>query len=107
LLEHADSMVFLKTFPVNPLSSRPIDRCVEGMMALWLIEGVRQGGKFPSLNPPYYRDAVDGKESGPVRGNVQKKLVQAYRAWWAKVKNLPADKAKAIDPLQGTGLSLD
>lgn len=36
--------------PSNLLSSRHHANCSEGIAALWLIEGIRQGGKYPSLN---------------------------------------------------------
>src|SRR3954447_12052142 len=51
LLARADSETPLPAVPTNPVSSYAQRSCSEGMLALWLVEGVRKGGKYPSLNP--------------------------------------------------------
>jgi hypothetical protein len=105
LLELAPSTAPLKNFVVNPLSSRAQLECSEGVMALWLIEGIRKGGRYPSLNPllrPAW--AVPGDAVRESEGN-RPRASAAYHAWWGKVRSWPRARAAALDPLRGTGLS--
>lgn len=93
LLELTDSTQELTNFPVNPISSAtPPKSTSEGAVALWLVEGVRRGGKFPTLNTPH------GTEL-----KAQPELAKAYKVWWAKVKDKPEEVGK-IDPLAETKL---
>ena len=50
LLERAASTKVLTNFPCSPDSSQSEEFCSEGMVALWLVEGVRKGRWFASLN---------------------------------------------------------
>jgi hypothetical protein len=95
LLERAPSRAKLKAFPVNPASSRMQAECSEGILALWLIEGIRQGGKYPSLNPIC---------RGAREEDSQQRAVQAYLRWWQKVKDDPNAAAKR-GPFADTELS--
>ena len=107
LLELADSTKVLKKFPTNPLSSQLELQCSEGMVALWLIEGVRQGSKgikYPSLNALCFKDDVQAKNYTEESEANHKEVAKAYRAWWNKAKGLSAEKAKELDPLKGTNL---
>lgn len=90
LLEKANSRHVLKSFPTNPLSSQSMDQCLEGVVALWLIEGLQEGGNLPSLNP-----ILIDREAGLPLGQAisieqQRKLLPraqaAYGSWWKKVK---------------------
>ena len=47
LLARAEEERPLATFPTNPLSSFARPSCREGLVALWLVEGVRKGGVRP------------------------------------------------------------
>jgi hypothetical protein len=104
LMEISGSGVELRSFPVNPLSSQAQMTCPEGIAALWLIEGIRKGGKFPSLNPLVI-SPLGGK------GRVEKEsrfnhaaAERVYRDWWDKAAAMPREKAAALDPFDGTGL---
>ncbi len=99
LLELASRKDRLASVPSNPISSRSQKRCTEGTAALWLIEGIRQGGNWASLNPVL----LSGNLNAPP-DQLQDDAVKAYRAWWQKVKGLPRDRAATIDPLADTGL---
>ena len=105
LLTYADSTRTLKRFPTNLLSSQRQVECSEGMVALWLVEGIRQGGKFPSLNALCFKAGVQKQDWTKASEDNHKEVAQAYRAWWSKAKKLPPHEAKAIVPLQGTNLS--
>ena len=100
LLDHAKSHVALTLTLVNPLSSQTSRQCTEGMMALWLIEGIRKGGEFGSLNPWCYSLKRPGLETADMQLQVDK----AYVAWWKHVKARPVGDAVKVDPLSGTGL---
>lgn len=99
LLARADSTRELKAFPTNPISSFHIPSRPEGVVALWLVEGLRKGGKYASLNPRLHPEGDSAKE----QGEHQRAVAKAYRAWWAGVKGLPQVQARAGDPLAGTG----
>lgn len=111
LLALADSTKLLTSFPRNPLSSQLEKECTEGMVALWLIDGIRQGGKYPSLNALCFKA---GKQPGnwqKASEENHKDVAKAYRDWWERVRQAdknrspkPGEKARASDPLQGTNL---
>jgi hypothetical protein len=105
LLARAASRRTLTSFPRNPFSSRGQPECVEGMVALWLIEGIRKGGVAPSLNAlclPATRLRADEWDAASARN--REAVRDAYRAWWAATRDRPAAEANAVDPLAGTGL---
>lgn len=103
LLEMGKSKRVLKSFPRNFLSSQLEFECSEGMVAMWLIEGLRKGGKFATLNAlclsekPTKKWAEDSERNHP-------QVLKAYQAWWKQVQSLPAHRARELDPLQGTKL---
>lgn len=100
LLDRAGSEEPLKAFPTNPISSLAHPHCSEGVMAMWLAEGVRKGGKYPSLNPILV--PADPGAKLPDQPDVV--AARAYRAWWWMVKTMPQEKAREVNPLDGTGL---
>ena len=74
------------------------------MVALWLVEGVRKGGKdYPSLNPFLCSETNPEKNLEWLAKN-QEAALKAYQEWWKKAQSLPTEKAAAIDPLKGTNL---
>lgn len=103
LLDLGASVRTLTDFPRNPLSSHYEESCSEGMIALWLIEGVRRGGGFASLNALCLSPGT-GPPWGTASGANHSRVLAAYRQWWAKARLLPDDRARWGDPLQGTGL---
>jgi hypothetical protein len=104
LFEFADSTKVLKSFHRAPESSQFEAECSEGMVALWLIECVRAGGKYPSLNSLCFKTGVNAKDWAKASETNHKDVLKAYRVWWEKAKALPPEEAKRLDPLKGTGL---
>lgn len=104
LLELADSTTSLKAFPRNSISSQRQAECSEGMVALWLIEGIRQGGKFPSLNALCFKKGRQAKNWCKASEENHKEVAKAYRTWGRKVESLDRQNAGGIDPLKGTNL---
>ena len=105
LMTRLDSQEHLGAFPVNPLSSQSQRTCTEGVMAMWLIEGIRRKrpSGYPSLNPLL----SGGDHPGDLDWQFASELnapvaATAYRAWWKKIDG---KEAAAPDPLEGTGLS--
>ena len=104
LLKVAESTKMVTCFPRNPLSSQLEQKCSEGMIALWLIEGVRRGGKrFPALNA-LIGPLGNGSNWEEVSENHHPKALAAYRTWWMHAQHLKKEQAAKIDPLKGTGL---
>lgn len=104
LLNRGESTVVLHAFPRNNESSQFEPACTEGMVALWLVEGIRQGSRHPSLT------ALCLKQ-GPTKGPWSKQseenhpaVARAYRAWWRRVQYLPPKRVAKMDPLHGTQL---
>ena len=106
LLERADSEKRLRKFPRNSASSQYERECSEGMIALWLIEGIRKGKSFPSLNALCMR-AADGQTEDWAEASElnHKDVAKLYRAWWEKARQLPRKEARKLDPLKDSDLS--
>jgi len=103
LLKLGGSKIVLKTFPREGLSSQYEPECSEGMVALWLIEGLRLG-KRPPLNALCLPPGPFEGNWGEVSEKNHQRVLQAYRTWWSKVQLLPREKAMAADPLDGAKL---
>ncbi len=104
LLDRADSKRALKCFPTNSISSFLQSQCSEGMVALWLVEGVRTKSYLPSLNALCLK--INGNQSADLDHESEthhSRVAAAYCAWW---RNGQADPHAAfkINPLKGTGL---
>ncbi len=100
LLEMANSKRVLKSFPSNPLSSQSMDECLEGVVALWLIEGLQEGGNLPSLNPILIdkeanlppADVLSREQQGSLLGRARR----AYKQWWVKSQSGRIDGCHAL-----------
>ncbi|HEX3998470.1 MAG TPA: DUF4943 family protein [Pirellulales bacterium] len=105
LLDHADETNQLRSFPRDAASSQYEPHCSEGMVALWLIEGIRRGDRYPSGNALCFNAAKAGNDWGKASEANHKQVAKAYRAWWEKARSLPSKEAKKLDPLQGADLA--
>ena len=102
LLDHATATNVLRSFPINQISSIFRFTSTEGMVALWLIEGIRVGGKFPSLIPVCYDKSKTTLADAAFYLEADQDLVaKAYQSWWDRTKGVSAD----IGPLDGTPLT--
>ena len=99
LLRHVDGTTSLTRILVNPLSSQIQRQCSEGVMALWLVEGVRRGGRFASNNPLCVPKHSPGSNWTVPEESTRKVAVRAYQEWWKRVKDLPVWEASKVDPL--------
>ncbi len=107
LLARADSKTDLKSFPANPLSSQAQFSCTEGIMALWLVESIRNNTKsgYPSLNPLCLEaQKKEGMSWEEMSKTNLSKAAQAYRTWWQKVKDQDEKKREELDPLKAAHL---
>jgi hypothetical protein len=105
LLEMGTSKRILKNFPVNPLSSQFVMECPEGIVALWLVEGLRRGGrKFASLNALCLPEGEITEKWTEASAKNHDRVLKAYQEWWRRAQSLPAEKAAEMDPLKGTKL---
>ena len=102
LLKRADSDKKLASIPANPFSSYAQRECSEGMAALWLVEGIRKGGKYPSLN--VLCNAIGGPHGDKASDANREQVAKAYRDWWEKARTQTPDKARQTNPLEGTDL---
>ncbi len=102
LLEKGKSGKKLSSFPRNPFSSQSQRSCSEGMMALWLIEGIRLNipGGYPSCNPLCF--AAGSKDWHKDSEANRERILEAYRTWWEEVRELPVDKRRQKNPLEDT-----
>lgn len=104
LLALGGSARVITDFPRSPWSSQFEESCSEGMVALWLVECVRQGGKFASLNALCFDGRVEVADWTAASEANHARVLEAYRAWWTRVRALPPQEAALTDPLDGTGL---
>ncbi|MDF1799856.1 MAG: hypothetical protein P1V81_11820 [Planctomycetota bacterium] len=104
LLQQAGSERVLEHFPTNPLSSQSMTSAPERAVALWLIEGLREQGNFPSLNPILVEVGKPMDPSAGTQARLAKSAAVAYREWRRATADLPRASAAKIDPLADTGL---
>src|SRR5260370_9999394 len=84
LLDMARSPTVLKAFPREVASSQYEATCSEGMVALWLIEGIRAGGKFPSLNALCFHVGENSTDWTKASAMTRRRLLVIYRIWCGK-----------------------
>ncbi|MCA9000458.1 MAG: hypothetical protein KDB61_00950 [Planctomycetes bacterium] len=106
LLNLAQSERELSRFPTNPLSSQSMSVCLEGTIALWLIEGLQESGNLPSLNP-ILLEPDSGKTFRESLDLAQQKIWlakarTAYQNWW---KEAEKGRKEGYHALEGSGLS--
>lgn len=88
LLEQAEDTTHISDFPINPISSRtphPQDRdyFILSECLLWIVEGVRNGTGYGSLDPYLIDNAKD--EAIRYKGLSGKEILEArdlYQTWW-------------------------
>ena len=100
LLARAEEEGPLAAYPSNPISSIAQFSCREGVIALWLVEGIRKGARYPSLNPAF-AGSTDRAGATPEQ---LKTAVRAYRDWWESAKGKP-ERARELNPLSDAGMS--
>jgi uncharacterized protein YegL len=116
LLKLAENDTALATMPALAISSYIGSGVPEGMVALWLIEGLRRGqeellaGKqlhkpvspvraiWPPLNPICLREGMKLNECEN-SAEIHREVLNAYRQWWGAVKSLSPMEAALFDPL--------
>jgi uncharacterized protein YegL len=95
----------------------------EGMVALWLIEGLRRGqemmtekeqrkpktfprfsGVWPPLNPICVKEGMKMAECDG-SPEIHREVLDAYRKWWDAVKSLSPKEAALFDPLDLSDLT--
>ena len=104
LLELGRSERWLTDFPRNPLSSQFEERCCEGVVAVWLIEGIRgQKNHFASLNAIGLKMDAERESFEAQSAANRAPLLKCYQEWWARVEMLPPAEAAQIDPLKDSG----
>jgi hypothetical protein len=105
LLDLAKDTSHINEFPVNPMSSRrpfPGGReyFILGECLLWIVEGIRNGGGYGSLDPFLIDTALDDIER--YKGISCKEILVirvTYKKWWADYKD---DEWQFKNPLEGT-----
>lgn len=103
LLVLGESERQLKDFPRSMISSQYEPTCREGIVALWLVEGIRKGGRFPSLNALCLSKKAGNDWTANSESN-HKQVLDAYRKWWKDTKELPFEEAQEINPIKRIGL---
>jgi len=98
--------MYMTAVPTAPLPSQGQSQAVEGMVALWMLEGLRcgQGAAFRPPLMAYCTRGSLGQTECEISADIHRDVLAAYRRWWDRVKNLTAEDAAAKDPLAGSGL---
>ncbi len=111
LLKIARSKEVLHEFPSNPFSSQSQSQCREGIVALWLIEGIRkkEKGGYPSLNPllhprKKYKHQED-QDWETISTQYHQRAYCLYQKWWREHGSVSEAEAAKIDPLKGSPIS--
>ena len=122
LLKLSESHKLIRGMPALGASSYIQSEGREGMVALWLIEGLRRGqeqllegeqlGKsvpasrwmWLPLNPICLKEEMELVECQN-SAEIHCEVLAAYRRWWEAVKALPVKEAALYDPLDLTDLA--
>lgn len=105
LLKLSESRRFLSHYISNPISSRHEPKVREGLYALWLIEGIRKGGDFPSQNPICITEGHKLEVEFDITDQAQKELSSAYKSWWRNHDTLSQKELAKQNPLKDTKYS--
>ena len=101
LMQIAESELVIANTPTNPLSSFRQTDAREGVIALWLVEGIRQGSKFPSLNCML----VDGESNLPHNHpSLHSIALDHYQKWWKQVEPKPVEEDTDLAPMTDSKL---
>lgn len=103
LMELGKSEAILECFPRNLFSSQFEATCSEGMVALWLIEGIRTGTPIPSLNALCFKKGNAGEDWTARSESNHEQVLKAYQNWWKTHQAIP-DQARNTNPLRGLEL---
>ncbi len=120
LMKLADRSQNAEVVPMNLISSFMQGQCREGMIALWLIEGLRckeasqvamrdQGKEMPRLHylvplNPMCRRQETSFDEAQVSAEIHESVLKSYQRWWKYVGSMSPEEASAYDPLADTDL---
>lgn len=121
LVELAQSdKVLTRNIPNLVISSYIQRECREGMVALWLIEGLRRRQAEQTVeitvskkneSRPYHLPlnpmcTKKGMKLAQCENSaeIHQQALQAYQSWWQQVKDLPPEKAALVYPLEKTDI---
>lgn len=99
LMQHAPDKQVVSNYPRPPYSSYYGGPVEVGLVMLYVIEAVRLQVDWPSLAVRVF------DEQGFERQVPLSKVLPYYRRWWAENKGKSAAELRAIDPLEGSGLT--
>jgi hypothetical protein len=101
----------LDGMPSLMISSYIGQSCRKGMIALWLIEGLRREKQLgEKLHPASFRLPLNpicvkegmGMSECEKSLEIHRAVLEAYRQWWRMVESLPAGQAAVFYPLDMT-----
>ncbi len=116
--------IMKRNIPSRMISSYAAMECTEGMVALWLIEGLRRRQldllarergvqSYPGFHARWYYN-LPFNPIGRIEGltmreceaspEVHRRAVRAYDVWWKKVGSLTPREAAAVNPLADTAV---
>jgi len=99
LMKLAESDRILSNVPTNLLSSQSPLPTQEGVVAMWLIEGIRKGGKHPSLNCMLL-DRKPGQSQLPHNHeSLHLIALRYYQKWWSQIDPKPVEENAELQPL--------
>lgn len=104
LMELADSERVLHGVPGNPLSLQKLSGIPEGIVALWLVEGIRIEKQFPTQNC----SIVDRESSLPTNHpSLHAIALRHYRNWWKEIDPEPVEENAELVPLAESSVKWD
>jgi hypothetical protein len=91
----------VEIFPTNPISSRPPqpegrDYFILGECLLWVVEGIRNGTGYGSLDPYLVKD--NDENHSDINGSEVLIVRDYYQEWWNKYED---KNWTNINPLEG------
>lgn len=104
LLKLGKNKRILKAFPRSPISSQYESTCTEGMVALWLVEGIRKGKRYPSLNVLCFSKGQQGRNWTAKSEENHDQVFDAYQKWWKDSGSISSAEALKVNPLSERNL---
>lgn len=103
LLSHASDRGSMKAFPTSPLGDVRPPAVLSGAIALWLIEGLREEGHWPSLAPVLIELGGELDVRLATQAQLLDRAQTAYRQWFEAL-DAGANEADSASPLAAIGL---
>jgi len=104
LLFYVKDTTSINEFPTNPVSSKYTNPKILNECILWTIEGIRQGDKYPSLEPCLIDQSTYSASTGYPRLSGKKliEISKLYTSWFSDYQKNPSETLRKKNLFENT-----